>query len=325
MSATTMLWERDCAACQATTAVSPVRRHGSLKLWVAVNWAIWVAALPCLTWAQDQDASVGSESIRGRATVGSVGRVQDLVLPGSPLQAKPLDDRNRPVVVRVVETFPHGDAQRYELTFMALEPGRYDLREYLERVDGGSTEDLPAVEVEVSSVLAPGHVPPHQLVSSWPQVGSYRFWALCALVAWVILLIAIIFWPKARPAEVVQTPPPRTLAELLRPRLEAAAAGRLEHRQLAELERWVVEFWRRRLGLLQLAPKDSLMQLRRHEESGPLLQQLERWLHSPQGDTAVSLGDLLRPYQTLPIPDGSDVALGLTGSGSVKDSAGGAA
>lgn len=260
------------------------------------------SALPCLAWAQAADDSGG----RARATVGSVGRVQDLVLPGSLLQAKPIDDRNLPLVVRVVETYPHGDSHRYELTFMALEPGRYDLREYLERVDGSEVGDLPSVEVEVTSVLAPGHVPPHQLESSWPQVGSYRFWALLALVAWVISLIAIIFWPKKRPAEAAQVAAPRTLAELLRPRLEAAAGGQLDHRQLAELERWVVEFWRRRLGLLHLAPKEALLQLRRHGESGPLLQQLERWLHSPQRDPSVSLGQLLQPYQAMPITEGME-------------------
>lgn len=279
------------------------------------------SALPCSTWAQAPDDSGG----RARATVGSVGRVQDLVLPGSLLQAKPIDDRNLPVVVRVVETYPHGDSHRYELTFMALEPGRYDLREYLERVDGSELGDLPSVEVEVTSVLAPGHVPPHQLESSWPQVGSYRFWALLALVAWVIFLIAIIFWPKKRPAESVQAAAPRTLADLLRPRLEAAAGGQLDHRQLAELERWVVEFWRRRLGLLKLTPKEALLQLRRHDESGPLLKQLERWLHSPQRDPSVSLGQLLRPYQAMPIIEGMETPLPEGGGDLSSGKSGGAA
>jgi len=280
-----------------------------------------VGALPCWTLAQDVDES----TIRARATVGSVGRIQDLVLSGSQLQAKPIEDRNLPLVVRVVETFPHGDAQRYELTFMALEPGRYDLREYLVRVDGSQVGELPQIEVEVMSVLAPGHVPPHQLVSSWPQVGSYRFWAMLAVAAWVVSLLAIILWPKRRPAEVLESAPPLTLAELLRPRLEAAAAGQLDHRQLAELERWVVEFWRRRLGMLQLAPKEALLQLRRHDESGPLLQQLERWLHSPQRDPAVSLGQLLQPYQTLTLAEGLEAGLPPAADSSPIAKTGGAA
>jgi len=298
--------------------------RGLPTAWAVLASAIVVlviSALPCLAWTQAAD---GSED-GARATVGSVGRVQDLVLPGSLLQAKPIDDRNLPVVVRVVETYPHGDSHRYELTFMALEPGRYDLREYLERVDGSELGELPSVQVEVTSVLAPGHVPPHQLESSWPQVGSYRFWALLAVVAWVISLIAIIFWPKERSAEAVQAVAPRTLAELLRPRLEAAVAGQLDHRQLAELERWVVEFWRRRLGLLQLAPKEALLQLRRHEESGPLLQQLERWLHSPQRDPSVSLGQLLQPYQAMPITEGMETPLAEGGGDLSSGKSGGAA
>jgi hypothetical protein len=236
-------------------------------------------------------------SVRAQATVGAIGRIDELGLPGSLLRAKPLEDRDLPVVVRIVDSFPHGDAHRYQLSFMALEPGRYDLRDYLERVDGSRVDDLPEIWVEIVSVLAPGHVPPHVLDASWPRVGSYRFWALLALVAWVAGLLAFVLWPKRRsPAEA----PPRpalTLAELLQPRLAAAFAGQLDNRQLAELERWVVEFWRRRLGLMDVPPRQALMELRASETAGPLLRQLERWLHSPHRDPNVSLGQLLQPYQ----------------------------
>jgi hypothetical protein len=270
---------------------------GTVTAGTALTAEVSLGALGAKQGAVMPQAEGEAPSVRAQATVGAIGRIDELGLPGSLLRAKPLEDRDLPVVVRIVDSFPHGDAHRYQLSFMALEPGRYDLRDYLERVDGSRVDDLPEIWVEIVSVLAPGHVPPHVLDASWPRVGSYRFWALLALVAWVAGLLAFVLWPKRRsPAEA----PPRpalTLAELLQPRLAAAFAGQLDNRQLAELERWVVEFWRRRLGLMDVPPKQALMELRASETAGPLLRQLERWLHSPHRDPNVSLGQLLQPYQ----------------------------
>ena len=43
------------------------------------------------------------------------------------------------MVVRIVAAYPHGDAYRYDLEYYALEPGTFDLRDYLQREDGSST------------------------------------------------------------------------------------------------------------------------------------------------------------------------------------------
>ncbi len=271
---------------------------------VLLNWGRILIVIAVVALAStDKTLAQDDAKAQHRATVGSVGRIDELMLPGSLLRAKPLENRNLPVLVRIVESFPHGDSFRYNLTYMALEPGRFDLREYLERADGSDLGDLPEIAVDIVSVLEAGHVPPHQLSSSWPQVGSYRFWMILALIFWVVLLVVMIFWPKKKTATEIPVAPALTLADLLRPRLQAAASGQLDSRQLAELERWVVEFWRRRLGLMELLPKQALLQLRQHETAGPLLQQLERWLHSPHRDPKVSLAELLVPYQQLEVSD----------------------
>ncbi|MBL8852915.1 MAG: hypothetical protein JNK57_02980 [Planctomycetaceae bacterium] len=251
-------------------------------------------------WAQDVEPP--TTATRSQATVGSVGRLKEVLLPGSLLRVKPLDDRDAPIVVRIVDSFPHGDSHRYDLTYMALEPGRYDLREALERVDGSELGELPQIPVEVVSVLEAGHIPPHDLELTWPRLGSYRFWVILAIVGWVLVLLTVIFWPKHRQEPIGTAAKARTLADLLQPRLQAAAAGQLDSRQLAELERWLVEFWRRRLGLQELQPRQALMELRKHELAGPLLQQMERWLHSPGRDPKASLGELLAPYNGLEVP-----------------------
>ncbi|MDP1563932.1 MAG: hypothetical protein Q8M16_21330 [Pirellulaceae bacterium] len=246
---------------------------------------------------------------RKQSTVGSVGRLNEVLLPGSLLRVKPLENRDAPIIVRIVDSFPHGDSFRYNFTYMALEPGRYDLRDSLERVDGTLLGDVPEIAVDIVSVLEAGHIPPHDLALSWPKLGSYRFWVILGAVFWVLVLLAMIFWPKRRDAMAAAQAKVFTLAGLLQPRLQAAASGQLDSRQLAELERWLVEFWRRRLGLHELQPRQALIELRQHELAGPVLQQLERWLHSPGRDTKAPLSELLAPYAGLEVPGELEASL----------------
>lgn len=275
--------------------------HGLLVLFICG------ALTSVVTSAQVPDAPV-SEA-RKQSTVGSVGHLNEVLLPGSLLRAKPLENRDEPIVVRIVDSFPHGDSFRYNFTYMALEPGRYDLRHSLERVDGSPLGELPEIAVEIVSVLEAGHIPPHELTLSWPKMGSYRFWVILGAVLWVLVLLAVIFWPKRRDAVAAAQAKVFTLADLLQPRLRAAASGQLDSRQLAELERWLVEFWRRRLGLHELQPRQALIELRQHELAGPLLQQLERWLHSPARDTKAPLSELLAPYAGLEVPGELEASL----------------
>ena len=93
------------------------------------------------------------------STVG-MPRQFELVLPGPELVAKPIASRRTPVVVRIAEVYPHGSAFRYELIYYGLDPGKYDLRDYLVRKDGTPAEGLPAIPVSVESLLPPGQIEP---------------------------------------------------------------------------------------------------------------------------------------------------------------------
>src|SRR5438876_7853227 len=88
-------------------------------------------------------ALVASLPLRGEdlraTTVGMPARIEQLVLPGSELEVKPLEDRRQPVVLRIVTSYPHGTAFRYDLVYYSLEPGEFDLRDYLRRKDGSSS------------------------------------------------------------------------------------------------------------------------------------------------------------------------------------------
>jgi hypothetical protein len=79
----------------------------------------------------------------------------------------------------------------------------------------------------------------------------------------------------------------------------AAAEGRLDEGGKAELERLLLAYWRRRLGLEQQKVAQAMPVLREHAEAGVLLRELEAWLHRPGPRPATDVGRLLEPYRNV--------------------------
>lgn len=259
----------------------------------------WIGCEFCVA-----SARAGAADQTPQATVGVAGRLDGLILPGTELQVAPQEDRRLPVMLRIVETYVHGDAFRYDLEFIGLEPGDFDLKEYLSRKDGTGTESLPSIPIKINSLLPPGHIIPHDLESQLPRINRYRVWVILAATGWVLGLLGLIFWGRRSAIAATEAARPKTFAEMLAPRLAAASSGELSTAQLAELERFVVEFWRRRLGLSQVPVNQAIFQLRQHAEAGPLLRQLENWIHAPArpnpSNAGNQLAELLEPYQKFP-------------------------
>jgi hypothetical protein len=222
-------------------------------------------------------------------------------LPGSELEAKPVTDRKTPVVLRIVRVWPHGTAHRYDLEYVGLEPGKFDLRDYLVRKDGSSTADLPAIPVTISSVLSPGQVLPNDLtLQGTPRPGGYQLALIVGGVLWLIgLVLILVLFRRRRPRESVRDRP-LTIADRLRPLIDDALAGRVDPVILAALERTLIAFWVRKLKLQHLEPAEALVELRQHPDAGPLLLQLETWLHKPGSSVRVAPAGLLEPYRHLP-------------------------
>ena len=233
------------------------------------------------------------------ATVGMQEKLEGIVLPGSELEVAPITDKT-PVVLRISAAYPHGDAFRYDIVYSGLEPGEYDLTAFLRRKDGSPAGELPALSISINSVLPEGQVEPHGLsYSRLPWLGGYRQLLVMGGVIWAAALGWFLYTRPRKTVAVTGAAPdaPVSLADRLRPLVDEAIAGQLPPARLAELERALVVYWRRRLQLDGVPPSAALAQLRAHADAGPMLTQLDAWLHQPAGRSSVDVNALLAPYQ----------------------------
>jgi hypothetical protein len=237
-------------------------------------------------------------------TVGMPSKIESLVLPGTELEVKPLDDRKAPIVLRITASYVHGDSFRYDLTYYGLEPGDFDLSAYLQRKDGATAAaGLPKIPVTIRPIRPPGQIEPNKLKPSpTPSLGGYRFWLALGASVWVAGLVAILGYGRGKKGQGAANGPHRlTLADRLRPLVEGAMDGTLNEGQHAELERLLMGYWRHRLNLDDTNPAEAIALMKQDEKAGPLLKQLEVWLHQPDGKkTPVDIVALLEPYRDLP-------------------------
>jgi len=235
------------------------------------------------------------------SSIGLEARLDGIVLPGSLLEVKPIE-LETPVVVRIVHAFAHGTDHRYDLVYYGLEPGRHDLKDFLRRIDGSSTDDLPSIPIEILSTLPAGQVipsPPPSL--EVPGLGGYRLLLVVGGTVWLLGLAGFFFWRKQAGAEssTGDMQRPLTLEQRLRPLIDAAIQGDLSSKKRAELELALLNYWQRKLGLTELHSSAAWNKLRSHAEAGPFLLKLEEWLHRPSPRTLEDIEPWLRPYRDL--------------------------
>jgi hypothetical protein len=235
------------------------------------------------------------------SAVGMRSELRDVIIPGSELVAKPLEP-GAPVVVRVLVARTHGDAFRYDLDYYGLEPGTFDLVDFLQPKDGSAKDEAATVPVEFTSALAADRITPNEPeAGEVPSVGGYKTWLVIIGVLWLAILLFLIFYrrSKTEPAEEVDAPPP-SFADRLRPLVKAARDGELDDSRKAELERTLLGFWREKLDLADESPATALVKLRANPDASPLLKQLERWLHHPDPEAPSDVEALLAPYRDTP-------------------------
>ena len=233
--------------------------------------------------------------------VGVPRWAREVVLDGPRLEVSP-PDLETPLIIRIDSVSPHGTAWRYDFEYYGLEAGSFNLVDFLQREDGAPVAGIEPIPVVVESGLPPGQVLPHELRSGeTPSFGGYStaLWIFGSL--WVLGTL-VWFFSSRRDAALVRAAtgaPAPSIAELLAPLVERGMAGELPTEDQAQLELMLIAFWRKRLGLEGADAGDALRELKSHEEAGPLLRELERWLHSPDAPSDLDPAALLRPYQDL--------------------------
>lgn len=226
--------------------------------------------------------------------------LEDIYVAGGELRPKPRPNRDAPLVVRLLEVKPAQDGRRYDFEVYGLEPGSYDLSDFLEPLDPADPPRVTRIPLVITTALPPGLPRPAELEAQPPsRVGGYQLALWAFGTAWVAGLLVIILWKRRSSAPETSSSAPPSLAERLRELLTKASHGELEDRQKATLERLILGYWRQRLPALdRLTPAEALVSLRDHPEAGPLLRKLEQWLHAPQADaSAEQIEALLAVYR----------------------------
>lgn len=238
------------------------------------------------------------QKYHGESTVGFPATFRRIVIPAPEVSVRPVTDRGQPVRVRIESVQRIGDAFQYDLTAIGLEPGEHDVASCLAIADGSPHPEMPVLSLKVHTLLAAGQVEPHLPVGmSTGQIGWYLPVMVAVGVCWMLGLLGILFARRMRSGRPGRGHRQLSLAERIRPVLLRASRGDLTSAEGAELERTLTSFWKHRLRLEMLPADRLLVELKAHPEAGPLLRQLEAWLHAPAAGDPPDLESLLRPYR----------------------------
>ena len=281
----------------------------SLRIDRATVAAIVSCCLACWTVSsvgEDADSSkkrpvnLSRDQAAPTSNIGVAHQLKQVVIPGSELAARRLEDRKAPIVLRILATYPHGSHFRYDLEYYGLEAGTFDLRDYLVRKDSSSLETVQPLPVRIEARLPPGQILPSSLTATrLPEIGGYRSLMAIGIALWTIAALWLVTARRRQRAIVAHVDRQPTPAELLHPLVSDAIAGRLTSEGQARLERLMLVYWRQRLGLVDEDPVSALAAIRRHPEAGSLLRLLEEWLHKPGGAGDIDIAVILKPYQNL--------------------------
>ncbi len=284
-------------ALSATTGTTEWNAAGPAEKAIASTPAGQTSAV-----GDDEDFSSDRKSNDERTTtVGFPKLIFQHKITGPKVVAKPIADRDQAVIVRIVETYPHGSDFRYDIEYKGLEPGKFDIANYLQREEG-TTEPIPPIEVEVFPMLAAEEVLPYNLPHVKSRYLSYYLPLMLVIgAAWLAGLLIILFYGLGKKQSPSGEKKQLTVADRLRPLIDAAVAGELTSQQQAELERVLSGFWSKKLRLNHLSADELRQQLRQHEEASRMLNQIDSWLHRPASDplNTVDVNELLKPYQTI--------------------------
>jgi hypothetical protein len=273
-----------------------MERYGLSLIFAALTLSV-------TTTGNAQNLPDADRKIEVSTTVGIEGSYP-LRHRGEPLEARPVTG-DSPILLRIASRRPEeGGATMYELRFIAIQPGIYDLRDLLRYGVDRPARDVAPIWVRVLTLLPPDHdgglSPIDDPLLSIP--GTPTLWMILFGVVW---LVPIAIWIVRRRAteepEAVDVVSGPTLADQLRPLVETALAGTISRDDKARLEMLLLTHWRDSLELGTFHHGEAIARMRKHPEAGELLNTVERWLHAPTRDPIPRdrIHALLETYRTV--------------------------
>lgn len=265
------------------------RRWVHVVVAVGMLAAVWVAA-----WMLQ-----GPSASRVLNVPLGVEQAAIVTYSGSPIKV-PAYQWGVAVSVRIAKVTPSGEASIYDVRYIVNRAGTFDLKDYLSGEDGASLAGLPSFKFQGDPKLSKqleARIQETEQMSV--DVGVHYHATLAALaVAWILCLLPLIFAGRTRKqAPEVAVLPQETFTQFLQGCVLEIEAGTLDTEGMAKLEMQLLEHWRGQLALDRAPMTGLLWAIDRDPAAGPVLRQLQDWLHNPSSKTSpLSVATALKPY-----------------------------
>ena len=229
-----------------------------------------------------------------KGNVGMVKRVQ-VEFPGELLAAAKVDEKAA-AMVRIISYEKTRNGFSYDLEFIGLEPGKYNLLDYMRTASRLDPVKLDPYPVEVGTNLNEDFN--GELVDFQKDMKALKPWykktSYIVFIVWVLLLPVIIFaGRKKKKVEEVEEVKEKTLNEKIC-ELLVSLEGNSTKELWQKIEGLILKHWYEKKSLQGLPMHEAIMKLKADSEAGPFIVKLEKGLHSKEFKNEQEVADLIR-------------------------------
>lgn len=233
-----------------------------------------------------------------KATVGENILIKEVEIAKPQVEVIPRKSYHVPIILRISNIKETADSFLYDIHVESLEPGEYDLRKYLKKINGATLNDADPIKLQVSSLLPKDQIEPQKPSRQTPErIDGYITTLKVIAALWILGLIILIFKRKKNPESESQTIQKPSLKKRMSKLIKEASEGTINNQGRAKLERMIIEHWRNKIPeTKKLSPSQALKTLRKNPQSSPLIIALEKWIHSPEPISKKEIDELLKEY-----------------------------
>ena len=203
------------------------------------------------------------------------------------------------VNVRIAKVSGQSGARIYDVRYIVNRAGTFDLKDYLTGENGSALDGLPSFKFTGDPKLSKAlDARIQETEEVRVDVGNHYYAVLSALgVFWIVWLLLLIFWGRAKPLKSAAAQPEPTLTEMLRAFLAQLEAGTLDAEAKAKMEMLLLRRWREELSLAGVPMNAAHDAIARSEKTGNPLRQLQDWLHRPASQIrSEEIAAVITPY-----------------------------